>query len=102
MKNIFVYVTVPNRKVAEKISSHLLEKRLVACLNAFPVRSMYRWKGKIEKASEIVLVLKTIEKNYSKVKKEIEKLHPYSVPCIAKIKVEINSVYGKWIVSELK
>jgi len=99
---IFVYATVPNRKEAERISSLLLKKRLVACLNAFPVRSMYRWKGKIEKTSEIVLILKTVEKNYTKVKKEIEKIHPYDCPCITKIKVEMNEKYGKWIISELK
>jgi periplasmic divalent cation tolerance protein len=101
MAFIFIYVTVP-KKYVEKISLHLLKKRLVACLNAFPVRSMYRWKGKIEKTSEVVLILKTVEKNYAKVEKEIKKLHPYSVPFIAKIKMDLNKEYAEWINSELK
>jgi len=48
MKFIFVYITNPTKKEAEKIARHLLEKHLIACANIFPIESFYWWKKKIE------------------------------------------------------
>jgi periplasmic divalent cation tolerance protein len=102
MSFIFVYITNPSRKVAERVALHLLQKRLVGCANIFPIKSLYWWKGKIEKANEFVLIVKTPENNFSKIKKEIKKIHPYTVPCITKIDVEANEEYEKWINQEVK
>jgi periplasmic divalent cation tolerance protein len=97
---VFVYVTNPNKKVAKKIAMHLLRKRLVACANIFPIESAYWWKGKIENVKEIVLILKTKKENFNKIKNEIKKIHPYSIPCIIKFDVEANKEYEKWIKKE--
>lgn len=94
---IFVYVTCKDGKEAEKIAKHLLDKKLVACANFFPVKSMYLWKGKIEKCKEFVLILKTKNGNYKKIKNEIKKIHSYAVPFIGKIKAEANKEYLKWM-----
>ncbi|MFH0701359.1 MAG: divalent-cation tolerance protein CutA [Candidatus Woesearchaeota archaeon] len=102
MKFIFIYITCASIKEAEIISKHLLKKRLIACANFFPIKSKYWWKGKIVRGKEWVLLLKTVEKNYILIKKEIEKLHSYSVPCITKIKVQPNREYGKWMKREIK
>jgi len=99
---ILVYITNPTKRVAEKIAKILLEKRLVACANIFEIESFYWWERKIEKAKEFVLIGKTIEKNYKRIKEEVEKIHPYEIPCILKIKAEANEKYLNWLKSEVK
>ena len=56
MKFIFVYITNPTQKEAEKIAKHLLKKRLVACVNFFPVKSFYWWEGEILSEKEFGLI----------------------------------------------
>jgi len=97
MSFVFIYVTNPNEKEAKKIALHLLKKRLVACTNIFPIQSSYWEKGKIENTKEVVLILKTRKENFEKVKNEIKKIHPYSVPCIIKFGVEANKEYENWL-----
>jgi periplasmic divalent cation tolerance protein len=97
MKVIFVYITNPNKKTAKKIAEHLLKKRLIACANIFPIESAYWWRGKIERAKEYVLIAKTTEKKFEKVKAEIKKIHPYEVPCVVKIKTNANRIFRKWV-----
>ncbi len=97
---IIIYVTHKNLEEAEKITSHLLQKKLIACANLFPIKSAYWWEGKIESSDEVVSILKTKKENWEKVKLEIKKVHPYKVPCIMKIDVEANKDYEDWINSE--
>ena len=100
MKFILIYVTHKNLKEAKKVADFLLRKKLIACVNYFPIESAYWWKGKIENSKEIVSLLKTKKENWNKVKEEIEKSHPYETPCIIKIEAEANKDYAKWINKE--
>jgi len=102
MAFIFVYVTNPNKKEAKRISLQLLKKRLAVCAVIFPVDSSYWWKNKIEKIKEYVLIAKTKKENWKKVKTEIKKIHPYTVPCITKINVEANKEFESWIKKEVR
>lgn len=102
MGMIFVYITNPSKKVAKGIAKHLLGARLIACANIFPIESMYWWQGKLMEDSEFVLIAKTSSQNFSKVKAAVEKLHPYSVPCIIKLPVSANRKYSDWLNAELK
>jgi len=97
-----LYITCKDEEEAVKISKNLLEKRLIACSNIHPIRSMYWWKGKIQDEKEVVIIAKTLEKNYEKIKKEVSKLHSYDVPCILKIDAEANESYDKWVKEEVK
>jgi len=99
---VLVYITNPTKKWAEKIAKVLLKKRLIVCSNIFEIESFYWRRRKIEKAEEFVLIGKTIEKKYKKIKKEVEKIHPYEVPCVLKIKAEANKGYLNWLKSEIK
>lgn len=98
---IFVYITNPSEKKAKEIANHLLEKKLIACANIFPISSLYWWENKIKEDNEHVLIAKTIQKNFQKVKEEVKKIHPYSVPCIIKIPVEANEGYFEWVEKEV-
>ena len=102
MTFISIYVTHKNLEDAQKIASHLLQKKLIACANFFPITGSYCWKGKIENSEEIVSFLKTRKENWEKVKSEIKKIHPYETPCIMKINVEANEDYESWINDETR
>ena len=94
---ILLYIPVPTEAEAKKIAHHLLEKKLIACANMFPVSSMYRWKGKIADEKEVVLLLKTEKKLAKKVEAEVKKMHPYTIPCIIQMSVKVNKEYEWWV-----
>lgn len=102
MSFILVYVTHKNQKEAKKITQHLLKKRLIACANFMSIKSAYWWQGNIESGGEVVSLLKTRKENWYFLKEEIEKMHPYQIPCILKLEVEANDSYEKWIQEETR
>lgn len=100
---ILVYITCKNKKEAEKIGSLLIKKRLAGCCNIFPITSLYKWKGKFVKDKEVVLIVKTLEKNFEKIKKEVKKSHSYKTPCILEIPVtRSNKDFLIWLEKEIK
>lgn len=101
-KMIFVYITAPGKKEAEKIALHLIKSRLAACTNIFPIKSLYWWQGKIEKAGEYVCIAKTLERHFPKLRKEVKALHPYKVSCICAINVKANKEFESWLKKEVK
>jgi periplasmic divalent cation tolerance protein len=99
-----VLTTCDSREEADKISQHLVEKRLAACVNAIPqVRSTYRWQGKVEIAQEWLLLVKTTAEKFAQVRDAIRVLHSYELPeCIA-ISIEDGSAaYFQWIEESVK
>ena len=97
----FLYITAKDKAEAQRISKPLLQKKLIACANIFPIESMYRWKGKIVNGKEAVLILKTMKKKVVVLRREIEKMHSYEIPCIAQIDVKVNEKYGTWMEKQL-
>ena len=97
---IAVYITHPNAEHAEKVLGKLLEKRLIACANVFPIESSYWWEGEVKNSSEVASIVKTSEEKWEELKSEVERIHPYDVPCIMKLDVEANDAYEEWIESE--
>ena len=97
MSFIIVYITHATEKVATKVSNYLIEQKFVACANVFPIKSAYWWKEIIQSENEWVSIVKTIRENWDPLKKEIEKIHPYEIPCIMKFEVEANNSYEEWI-----
>jgi periplasmic divalent cation tolerance protein len=97
MKIIVVYLTYPDEKTAQRIGNILLKERLIACFNLFPIKSGYWWENRVVNEREIVGILKTTKKNWSKLVKRIKAMHPYKVPCILKFEVVANEDYFNWI-----
>ena len=97
---IIIYVTHESKKEADRINKYLLDRKLIACTNIFPIKSAYWWNGKVENSDEFVSILKTRIENWKAVRDEVEKIHPYDTPCIMKINVEANAKYEKWIYDE--
>jgi len=98
-KALIVYVTASSRKEADKIAQALVAEKLAACVTIVPeVFSRYRWKGRIEKAKELLLILKTSPRRYPALEKRLRQLHSYDVPEIIAVPVEKgNKKYIRWL-----
>ena len=102
MKMILVYITNPTRKEAEKVASHLLKRKLIACANIFPIESVFRWKGRINRTKEYVVIAKTLSRNFQKIKKEVRRIHKYEIPCIIRIKADASREFERWVKEEVE
>lgn len=96
---LLVITTFPDAEAAADVIRILVEEKLVACGNIFPgVRSLYMWEGKMEDASEVVVVLKTAGALYAKLEKRLLKLHPYETPEVLALEAgAVNRTYAEWI-----
>lgn len=97
---IVVLVTCGSAKEARRIARALVERRLAACGNILeaPVRSIYRWKGKVETAREYLLLIKTSRGRLAALQDEVKRLHSYDVPEIIALPIAKGSPeYLKWI-----
>ncbi len=99
---ILTYITCKNKKEAEKIANHLLKNKLIACANIFPINSLYKWKGKLQKDKEFVLIAKSIKTKAKQVENAVKKIHSYDIPCIIQKEVTANKEYVRWIQDEIK
>ncbi len=94
-----VLVTASGPKEAEKITEALFKGKLAACVNVVSkVSSTYWWKGRIERASESLLIIKTKKSALPALIREVKKNHSYTVPeVIALPIVQGNPDYLRWI-----
>lgn len=99
MSVVSVYALFANAEEAERIGRTVIEERLAACINIFPpVRSIYRWQGKIETAEEVAAILKTHHWNSDALIERIAALHSYEVPCIVTWPIDkILRSYADWV-----
>lgn len=96
---LLVFTTFPNSEIAQKLGTELVEKQLAACVNLLsPATSIYAWQGKIEMEPEIPAILKTTRTAFPKLEAELRELHPYEVPEIVGLPIEVGSApYLAWI-----
>ena len=86
---LLVFCSCPDRESAERIASALVQRRLAACVNiGGESASIYRWEGKLERASEHLLSIKTGAAAYPALEQAIVDLHPYELPEIVAVPVE--------------
>ena len=101
MSFLLIYVTHPSKPEAARITSELLNTRLIACANYIPIESVFWWEGFLTKSDEIATIYKTRVENWEIVRSTIEKSHKYETPCIIKLAtVEANEKYEQWIQDE--
>jgi periplasmic divalent cation tolerance protein len=99
MKNIIVFMTVPTKKEARKIVHSLLDKHFIACANIIgPVDSEFWWQGKIDKAKEFLVMMKSDEKLFEKLSKTVKELHSYDIPEILALPIVMGwTKYLDWL-----
>jgi len=99
---IVILTNLPDREAALKLARELVARRLAACVNVLAeCRSVYRWKGRIENAAEVPVLIKTRAARYAEVEAAIRALHPYELPEIVAVPVERGlEDYLKWVADE--
>lgn len=99
-----VLTTLNEEQQAEKLATALVERRLAACVNIVgPIRSIYRWKGSVEREREFLLVIKTTSEQAARLEAAFKDLHPYELPERVELSVEGGSEeYLGWIASEVQ
>ncbi|MBM3821747.1 MAG: divalent-cation tolerance protein CutA [Verrucomicrobia bacterium] len=99
-----VFVTAPDLNQARALADRLLRERCVACANLVPgLESRYWWKGKLESAREILLILKTTRAKLRQVESVIREIHPYDTPEILSIESgEGSAKYLDWLSASVR
>ncbi len=94
-----VLVTAPTRAVAQRLARALLSQRLAACVNIVPgVESMFLWQGKLDRAREVLLLIKTTARRVPALQRAIKAQHPYQVPEIIALPVSAGlAPYLQWV-----
>lgn len=97
-----ILCTAPQQD-SERIVRELLERRLVACVNIMPVRSLYRWEGHVCDDREDLLIIKTEKSVIDELIRILTDIHPYEVPEVIVLPVEAGfSGYLDWVAGEIR
>jgi periplasmic divalent cation tolerance protein len=98
-----VLTTAGSNEEAHKIAVALVDRKLAACVNiSGPIESVYRWKGAVENAREWLLIIKTTESAFDRVRDTIRELHSYDLPECILLPIEGGSVeYLDWILENV-
>jgi periplasmic divalent cation tolerance protein len=104
LQAIMVLTNVPDAPTAQLMARALVEQRVAACVTILPgAQSVYRWRGAIEEAGEVTLLVKSTSTRYAELEAAIKSLHPYDVPEIIALSiVDGLPAYLDWIAQETK
>ena len=96
---VIVSTTAESEELLGRIAHVLLEKQLAACCQiSGPVKSVYRWEGKVQSSTEHVCSIKTISKHISTIVETIREMHSYDEPEVVVTPIVGGSdSYLKWI-----
>lgn len=102
--SLMVLTTAEKKEEAETIAGHLVENRLAGCAQVVgPISSTYWWEGKVDRAEEFLVLIKTSRRLYDELETAIKSVHPYTVPEILAFPVTAgNPDYLSWLARELK
>jgi periplasmic divalent cation tolerance protein len=101
---ILVYTTYPSIVEAEQAGRAIVEGRLAACVNILPgMISHYRWQGAIERAEEVVMIIKTRASLGEAVREAVRRRHSYTTPAVLFLPVEGGDAgYLDWLMDETR
>ncbi len=96
-----IYITASDSDEAKRIARTVIEEKLGACANMYPITSIYRWHGTIEEESEYALVIKTKTDLVEKLTARVRELHSYETPCILSFTIDAGDhSYLNWVDQE--
>ncbi len=97
---IVVFMTAANGEEASRLAEMLVGAHLAACVQILPeMESVYRWQGKIERSSEVLLLAKTTRGKFDDLEREVRALHSYDTPEIVAVPIVAGSApYLEWLV----
>jgi periplasmic divalent cation tolerance protein len=99
MEEIVVFITTSNEDEAVRIAGAIVEERFAGCVNIIKeIRSIYRWKGKIEDEKEVLMIAKTKKSQFAPLCSKVKELHSYTVPEIIAVPItEGSKDYLTWL-----
>ncbi|HMJ49486.1 MAG TPA: divalent-cation tolerance protein CutA [Burkholderiales bacterium] len=99
---ILVITNLPDRESALKLAHTLVEARLAACVNVMAdCASVYRWKGKIETAQEVPVLIKTLKAHFPRIENLVRQNHPYELPELIAVPISGGlKAYLDWLAVE--
>jgi periplasmic divalent cation tolerance protein len=94
-----ILTTCGSIEEARNIARALIERQLAACVNIVPqIESVYRWQGEVESAVESLLIIKTTEEAFDRLREALTELHSYEIPeCIEIVIEDGSAAYLQWI-----
>lgn len=97
--NIVIFVTASGKEEADKIADRLVKEKLAACVNIINgVESVFWWENKIDRASEVLLVIKSSKEKFAQISETVKALHSYEVPEIIALPITDGyKPYMDWI-----
>ena len=101
MEFAIVYTTAGSAEEADKLAEGLVDQKLAACAQMLPIKSIYRWKGVVERAEETLLIIKTRKEFTDRVIAWLKEHHSYEVPEAVCVDIAGGlDEYLKWIEEE--
>lgn len=104
MNLLLCLTTCPDAASAERIAEALVGEQLAACVNVFPgLRSTYRWQGAVERADELLLLIKTIRAAWPALQARLLELHPYELPELLAVEpADGLPAYLQWVAGAVR
>lgn len=101
-QTLLIFTNLPDEASAGALASALVANRLAACVNVLaPCRSVYRWKGRVEDAPEVPMLIKTTAARYAALEAAIRAHHPYELPEIIAVPIARGlPEYLAWVTAE--
>lgn len=98
-----VLTTCGSREVADRLAGTLVERRLAACVNVLPgMTSTYRWMGKIERDTEVLVIIKTAETQLSAIESTVKAVSGYELPELVAVEIAGGSAgYLDWVAASV-
>ena len=96
-----VLTTEADQIKADALAEQLITRRLAACITSMPVQSCYRWQGKIERAQEVQLLIKTSSDRLEELLSALQALHSYDTPEILHMAAQAGAAYAAWALDAL-
>jgi periplasmic divalent cation tolerance protein len=101
---LLVFTGLPDEAAARQLARHVVESGLAACASVLaPCVSTYRWRGAIEEATEVQVLIKTAARRYAELESAIRACHPYELPEIVAVPLARGlPAYLEWAVTETR
>lgn len=99
---VFIYTTCKNMDEAKRLGSLIIEKKIGACVDFWPISSCFNWKGSFKCIDQVMLLVTTFETKLEEINEVISENHIYSVPLIAGVDVRrVNRPYKEWMMETI-